>query len=255
MKYTSFVFGLSCALVACEQSSSTAAPAASAEPPAPAESSRAPKPVATTATPKFKEFTATADDALGKLPDGVGVAVGEAAPDAKLQDSEGKEVNLKALYDEGPTLILFYRGGWCPYCNFQIRSLTKSADDFSKHGVTPVAISVDQQDQAAKSKATWKIPFPTLSDPELKAHDAFRAIQKIDDAMFEKLKSRGMDLEAYSGKDHHTVAVPAIFLVVEEKVRWAHADRDYKTRPTTEQLLKMIATELGDEKAAGAEKN
>ncbi|MGB5364688.1 MAG: hypothetical protein WBM75_03965 [Polyangiales bacterium] len=55
------------------------------------------------------------------------------------------------------------------------------------------------------------------------------------------LAAYGHDIEKWSGKDHHKMAVPAVFLVRDGKVAWAHFARDYKTRPSTEQLLVAVA--------------
>jgi peroxiredoxin len=87
-----------------------------------------------------------------------------------LHDAAGLEVRLSDLMRRGPLLLVFYRGGWCPYCNFQIRELTAAYPEYGKRGVTPVAISVDRVEESAKTLATYSIPFPVLSDPELAAH-------------------------------------------------------------------------------------
>lgn len=178
---------------------------------------------------------------IGALPDGVGLAVGASVPAVTVHDASGAAVALHELVARGPTLLVFYRGGWCPYCNFQIRELTERAADFQKRGVTPVAISVDQIDTTARTQATCTIPFPLLADPDLPAHEAFRVVHHADEAEVERLRGYGIDIEASSGRDHHRFAIPSVFLVDDEGVvRWAHADRDYTVRPTPDQLLRAI---------------
>jgi peroxiredoxin len=188
--------------------------------------------------PRAKETGTTPEGRLGTLPDGIGLAPGTKIPAATLESSEGKKVDLTA---EGAMLVVFYRGGWCPFCNFQIRDLTRAHPELAKRGVTPVAISVDRVAESAKTDASYDIPFPVLSDPDLVAHEAFRVVQEVSDEELEKLKGYGVDLEAHSGRTHHKIAVPAIFLVDGEgTILWAHADRDYKTRPSIEQLLAVV---------------
>lgn len=189
----------------------------------------------------MKEFSTTPASKLGTLPDGVGVPVGQPAPDALVHTAEGAQVRLSDLFKKGPTLVVFYRGGWCPYCNFEIHELTQAFPEYEKRGVHPIAISVDKQSEAAKTEATFTIPFPVLSDPSLAAHTAFRVIHHADDAETAKLKGFGIDLEQSSGETHHRFAIPALFLVDKSGVvRWAHADPDYKTRPRTAQILAVI---------------
>lgn len=100
-----------------------------------------------------------AGSGLGTLPDGIGIPVGERAPDASLQDADGRAVQLSDLVAKGPILLVLYRGGWCPYCNFQIRSMTTAASDFERRGVTPVAVSVDRTEEAARTK--YRPPWRT----------------------------------------------------------------------------------------------
>jgi peroxiredoxin len=202
-----------------------------------------PVPVAAPApkAPPQKESAQTPPPRLGTLPEGVGLAVGSKVPDARLSDAEGRPVQLSDLVKRGPVLVMFYRGGWCPYCNFQIRSLTQAHGEFQRRGITPVAISVDKIQEAAKTRATYAVPFPVLSDPDLATHRAFRMVHQADDAEVAKLKGYGIDLEASSGRTHHGFAVPGLFLIDRDgTVRWAHADPDYKVRPKTEQILAAI---------------
>ena len=178
---------------------------------------------------------------VGTLPPDVGIGVGQRAPDALLQDVTGVEVRLRDLVAEGPIVLFFYRGGWCPFCNFQIHEMTEAYPELEKRGVTPVAVSVDQIDEAAKTQATYTIPFPVLSDPDLAAHRAFRITHKAPDAEVEMLLGSGIDIEKSSGRDHHPIAIPSVFIIDREGiVRWAHADRNYKVRPSARQIVSAI---------------
>jgi peroxiredoxin len=192
-------------------------------------------------SPSVKELATTPSDKLGTLAPNTGIPVGQRVPDANGRDLDGKEVALSALYAKGPILLVFYRGGWCPYCNSEIHSLTTAFEEFQKRGVTPVAVSVDTPDQEAKLKATYTIPFPVLSDGDASMIQAFHVVNHVDEATLAKMKGFGVDLKKYSGKTHHEIAIPA-FLLVDRAgvVRWAHSDPDFKTRPSTAQLLGVI---------------
>lgn len=220
--------GLLTALSGCKREE----PRPSSEPAAATGSARTMPPTKAYANPSAAE--------VGTLPDGVGLAVGSAVPDVSISDSEGRQVALRDLASRGALLVVFYRGGWCPFCNFQIRELTTAFPEFQRRGVGLVAISVDRVEEAAKTNATYQIPFPVLSDPDLLAHRAFRVTRLVDDAEVARLKAMGLDIEAASGRHHHTIAIPATFLVVQGVVRWAHASQDYRTRPSTAQLLSAV---------------
>jgi peroxiredoxin len=179
-------------------------------------------------------------EAVGTLPEGLGLAVGAKVPPVVVADDAGAPFDLGAQLATGDTLVVFYRGGWCPYCNLQLRQLTERKADFEKRGVRLVAVSVDQPSEAAKSRAKYTIPFPVLADPALIAHKAFKVTHVLDAAGVARLEGFGIDVEAASGKTHHTIAVPGLFLVRGGLVAWAHADRDYKRRPSVAQILEAL---------------
>lgn len=203
---------------------------------------RAPAPEPSAGGPKETAFAATPEAALGSRPKGVGLAVGDALPDVSAEDTEGHAVSLRKLAKErGPLLLVFYRGGWCPHCNFQVRSLGQRASDFERRGILPVVISVDRPRLAARTKQSYEIPFPVLSDSRLAVHEAFHVLNAMHSNTVSRMRNRGIDLEAYSGKAHHTVAIPSVFLIEKDgTVAFAHAARDHKTRPTVDQLLAKI---------------
>lgn len=198
------------------------------------------------AAPTPVETTPTNAAKLGTLAPNTGIAVGAKVPLVHAQDLQGHDVSLAALLPKGPLLLAFYRGGWCPYCNFEIRAMTQGFPEYQKRGVMPVAVSVDRIEEASRTNAVYQIPFPVLSDPELSFIRGFRVENHVDDALLTKMKSFGVDLEGYSGKAHHVVAIPALFLIDRQGVvRWAHDDPTYTIRPTTAQILSAIdATHL-----------
>jgi peroxiredoxin len=208
----------------------------------PASTGAAPAPAS---QPQFK-LAETAQDKLGTAPSGFGLKVGDKAPDASLLDVSGKMESLAGLFAQGPTLLLFYRGGWCPFCNLQLHEYAVAKPEFDRRGVRVVAISVDRPSEEAKTQAKQGVPFPMLSDPNLVAHQAYRVVHVPGDAERKGLAGYGIDLAAYSGESHGNFAVPAVFLIDRDGVvRFAHVDEDYKTRPSAKQMLGVAERTLG----------
>jgi peroxiredoxin len=230
--------------VGCSKSEPTASAAPLAASVAPMAASSAPMIASAAPDPNASHllpYETTASDRLGVLAPNTGIRVGQTVPDGTLVDLDGKEVTLSSLYNAGPILLAFYRGGWCPYCNTEIHSLTQAYPEYQKRGVTPVAVSVDKPEQGAKLKATYVIPFPVLSDSDAKLLNSFHVARQVGDEELGKLKGFGVDLEAYSGKTHHQMAIPSLFVIDRTgTVRFAHSDPDFKTRPSTAQLLAAI---------------
>jgi len=233
------------ATAAAPQPAPAVAPAVAPQPaPSPEPAPAAAAPDAPPAPPQY-QLTDTAADRLGTAPDGLGLAVGARAPDARLVDILGKPVRLSQLYPHGPTFVVFYRGGWCPFCNLQLHALAQARAEFDKQGLRVVAISVDVPREEAKTHAAQGVPFAMLSDSRLVAHKAFKVVHVPSADEAQALARFGVDLEKYSEQDHRSFAVPSIFLIDRKGVvRWRHVDEEYKTRPSPAQLLEIAAKVL-----------
>ncbi|KAL1962335.1 hypothetical protein VTN77DRAFT_9748 [Rasamsonia byssochlamydoides] len=85
-------------------------------------------------------------------------------PDFKLPDATGKEVTRDVLLANGPILISFYRGEWCPYCNLELQALQRHLPEFRQKGVSLVAISPELPDQSLSMAEKNGLEFTVLSD-------------------------------------------------------------------------------------------
>lgn len=192
-------------------------------------------------TVRMKPHEVTPAAALGTLPPGVGIAVGQPAPAFTVEDAHGANVTLTSLLSHGPTLLVFYRGGWCPFCNFQMHELVVNAAAFTQRGVQIAAISVDAPESAAATQQAHTAPFAVLSDPDLVAHKAFHVVNALPEEQVTRLKGMGINLEKSSARSHHSIAIPSLFLIdAAGTVRWAHADTNYKVRPSVQNILAAI---------------
>jgi peroxiredoxin len=168
----------------------------------------------------------------------IALKVGDAIPDVTLRTEENKEVSLRKLVSEKPTVLIFYRGGWCPFCNRHLQSLAGIEDDLNKAGAQLVAISMDQPSKLKATPDREKLHYRLLSDSDATAAKAFGIAFKVDDATVEKYKGYGINLDAASGNDHHILPHPAVFVAdTSGKIRFAHVNPDYKARLEPKKIL------------------
>jgi peroxiredoxin len=235
------VSALFLAVIACKAKSD--APASNAPATTAASKPSAEPPVATPpAADKAPEMKLgiTPADRLGTAPAGFGLRSGDKAPDAQLPDVTGAPQKLADLYAQGLTFVVFYRGGWCPFCNLQLHELTQAKPEFDRRGVRLVAISVDLPSEEAKTQAKQGVAFPMLSDSKLVAHQAFKVVHVPGPDEAKALAGYGIELAKFSGESHGNFAVPAVFMVDRSGViRFAHVDEDYQVRPSVQQLLEV----------------
>jgi peroxiredoxin len=164
--------------------------------------------------------------------------VGDSVPAVTLRTVEDKEVSLRRLVSQKPAVLVFYRGGWCPFCNRQLQSLAGIEEDLTKEGVQLIAISMDQPSKLRETMQKDKLDYTLLSDSNASAVKAFGISYKVDDATLEKMKSHKVDLDAAAGNSNHILPHPAVFVVdTEGVIRFAHANTDFKVRLAPAKVL------------------
>lgn len=171
-----------------------------------------------------------------------GLKVGEKAPAIVTQDVEQKGVDTVALAKKGPVVLVFYRGGWCPICNRQLQKLEKDvAPKLGKYDATMIAISVDRRGEGQKTNLKFNQRFRVVSDPDLKILTPYNVVYDVPPSMVKKYVDYGIDLEKASGKKHHKIAVPAVFVIDGKGViRYAFADENYKVRAQNKDILQAL---------------
>ncbi len=168
--------------------------------------------------------------------------VGDTIPDVGLLTEDNAAVSLREIVKEKPAVLIFYRGGWCPYCNRHLGALAEIEPKVLAAGYQILAISPDQP---AKLKATpdrEKLGYRLLSDRKAEAARALGIAFEVPAELVAKYKNDyKIDLEAASGETHHLLPHPAVFVVGRDGViRFAHVNPDYKVRLTPEEILAAI---------------
>jgi peroxiredoxin len=99
--------------------------------------------------------------------------MGDKAPAFLLRDPDGNEVSSTELLSQGPLVVTFYRGVWCPYCNMDLQALQAALPELQKAGAKLVAISPQTAANSRRSRRKNKLTFPILSDPHNEVAAAF----------------------------------------------------------------------------------
>ncbi|MHC4266028.1 MAG: peroxiredoxin-like family protein [Planctomycetota bacterium] len=169
------------------------------------------------------------------------VLVGTKIPDVKLQDINGNTVDLMKITQAKPTVLIFYRGGWCPYCNTHLGQLKQIESQVLDLGYQIVAISPDRPSELKVSLDKIEMNYTLLSDSSADAAKAFGIAFKVDDNTLEKYKGYGIDLEKSSGQSHHILPVPAVFVIdTNGLINFQYVNPDYKTRLDPSVLLAAV---------------
>jgi len=169
------------------------------------------------------------------------IQVGEPFPAFRLQNALGKEVASHDLLSQGPLVIAFYRGEWCPYCNLELRALQKHLDEIKAKGVNLVAISPELPDTSLTTTEKNELSFPVLSDVGNKLTKQLGILFEQPEVMGGLFKQFGTDMKKRNGDESLEVPVPATFLVDKDGiVRNAFIDADYTKRLEPSVALQWI---------------
>jgi peroxiredoxin len=167
------------------------------------------------------------------------ILVSSKVPAVTVSDIAGKPVALVQKVTEKPTILIFYRGGWCPYCNKQMSQLQEIEPQLTALGYQVLALSPDKPEELQKSAAKSKLTYTLLSDSDAQAMRAFGIAYRVDDDTVKKYKdSYKIDFEAYTGRDHHLLPAPAVFVVgTNGVIQFSYVNPDYSVRLSPEVLL------------------
>lgn len=167
------------------------------------------------------------------------VGVGDSIPDAVVHSVDGKQLKLREMVKQSPTVLIFYRGGWCPYCTRHLQALAEVEGPLKQAGYQILAVSADQPAIIAKTPHRDQLGYQLLSDASMQAAKAFGITFKVADELVAKYKNEyQIDIETASGKTHHVLPHPAVFVVdTGGVVRFAYINKDYKVRLDPDKIL------------------
>lgn len=176
---------------------------------------------------------------------GRALKAGDVAPSFVLNDADGKPVGSAELLAQGPLVVSFYRGVWCPYCNMELQALQEALPAFRELGATLVAISPQNAVNSRKSRRINSLDFPILSDPGNETAAAFGLRFALPNYLVELYTSLKNDLPAFNGDTSWTLPMPGRFVIGQDRViRYAEVNPDYTHRPEPADMLPALRSRM-----------
>jgi peroxiredoxin len=170
-------------------------------------------------------------------------------PQVTLHNAAGNSVHLNALVKQKPSVLVFYRGGWCPYCNAQLAALRDIEPQLSKLGYQLIAITPDSVASINKSlrdTGGQQLNYTLLSDSNFSASSAFGLAYYLDDKTAIAYKGKfGSLIITEKGTEKVVLPVPAVYIVnTQGEALFNYVHINYKTRLESELLLKAAELAL-----------
>jgi peroxiredoxin len=170
------------------------------------------------------------------------LGTGDQAPNFTLPDATGRPQTLAHLLENGPVVLTFYRGNWCPYCNVQLRAYQQALPKLANYGATLIAVSPQTPDSTSLTASEKELTFPVLSDVSNQVARQYGLAYGVGTEVADTLRSVGIDLAAHNGTDDDELPLTATFVIdTDGAIIWAEVIANFKDRPDPAAILIALA--------------
>jgi peroxiredoxin len=172
---------------------------------------------------------------------------GTRLPDGELLDVTGQPATLAQALSGKPAVIVFYRGGWCPYCNIALRTYqAQLVPALAKRGIGLVAISPQVPDGSLSTKESKELTFTVLSDPGNQIARQLGILTAPSDGTRAAQLQLGLDLTKVNADGTTGLPMPTVVIAdADGVIRWIDVRLDYTTRAEPGQVLQAVTETIG----------
>jgi peroxiredoxin len=173
-------------------------------------------------------------------------ATGTPMPDGMLQDVASQPTTLAEARDGKPAVVVFYRGGWCPYCNLTLRTYqAELVPALAEAGVGLIAITPEKPDGSLSLQETAELTFTILTDPGNQIAGQLGIAITPPAEVTAAQAALGLDLTQRNADGTTRIPMPAVAIVdAAGVIRWIDVHPDYTTRTDPAEVLRTVAATL-----------
>jgi peroxiredoxin len=169
------------------------------------------------------------------------IGVDDNAPGFALPGVDGRQIQLDDLLRQGAVVLTFYRGGWCPYCNLQLRAYQAALAEFAGLGARLVAVSPQLPDNSLDTAEKNGLTFDVLSDVGNAVARSYGLVYALPSELREALRSNDKALSRFNGDESWELPVPATYVIgTDGRVLLASLHVDYRTRLEPDAILAAL---------------
>lgn len=168
--------------------------------------------------------------------------VGQTAIDFTLTNANNEQVSLYNQLENGPVVLMWYRGGWCPYCNITLHHMQESLPEFKKYGANLLALSPEVPDSSISTKEKNELEFEVLSDINNEIAYKYSVVYKLTDEVA-KMYEAGFGLSDFNGNSTNELPLAATYVIGQDKIiKYAFLDADYRNRAEPADIIEVLKT-------------
>lgn len=169
--------------------------------------------------------------------------VGDRAPAIVLMNAKGQTVDVARLLKKGPVIVAFYRGGWCPYCNLELKAYQQILPEIAAAGASLIAISPEKPDESLSTAEKNALSFEVLSDVGQNVGRAFGLVYDFTDELKSAYRGFNLDIPARNGTpEEWALPVSATYVIDRDGIIvYAYTDPDYRDRADPREVLAALS--------------
>ena len=166
--------------------------------------------------------------------------VGDMAPDFALTNAAGEKVKLSGALKQGPVVLTWYRGGWCPYCNLTLHAMQRELPNFKAAGATLFALTPEVPDKSMSTADKNELEFQVLSDLDNHVAREYGVVFKLTDEVAAIYEEK-FGLSDYNGNRSAELPLAATYVInTDGKIVYAFLDADYRNRAEPSEITEVL---------------
>ena len=156
---------------------------------------------------------------------------GDRFPDFELPNQQGQVRRFSDYLQESPVVLNVYRGGWCPYCNLEMKALHDALPQIERQGARLVGLTPETPDKAMQTAERHRMRIDILSDAKNRVSERLGLVFELPEVLRPIYQNLGIDLPEYNGDDSFKLPVPATYIIRQDgTVVHAFVNADYTQR-------------------------
>mgnify|MGYP000253240933 CR=1 FL=1 len=166
--------------------------------------------------------------------------ISEKIPSTEVTSVSGEPESFTSIVKQKKSVVLFYRGGWCPYCNINLHYLQEELLNFKKEGANLIALTPELPDKSISTKEKNELEFEVLSDVGNKVALEYGVVFTLTDEVAE-IYNKKFDLISHNGNDSNELPLAVTYIInTDGKIEYAFLDVDYRNRAEPKEITTFL---------------
>lgn len=169
------------------------------------------------------------------------IKTGDTLPQITLPNSKGELTSIQSLLNNGPIVLTFYRGGWCPYCNLELKAFQKTLPEIKAKGAQLLAITPETPDNSLSTSEKNSLDFEILTDQNNHVAKALGLVFTLPPDLVKVYLDFGIDLIKSNNTDTQELPLAATYVInTDGTIVYHFIDVDYKLRADPKDIIKVL---------------